>query len=46
MHSLDEQELDGKWPVVPPAAVQRKVIVKTPERPSSWLLKDALRAPI
>ena len=47
MHSQDEQELDRKWPMVPPAAVQRKVTVKTtPERPSSWPLKDALRAPI
>ena len=32
--------------MVPPAAVQRKVTVKTPERPSSWLLKDSLRAHI
>ena len=46
MHSQDDQELDRKWPMVPPAAVQRKVTVKTPERPSSWLLKDGLRAHI
>ena len=46
MHSQDEQELDWKWPMVPPAAVQRKVTVKTPERPSSWLLKDGSRAHI
>ena len=32
--------------MVPPVAVQRKVTVKTPERPSSWLLKDGLRAHI
>ena len=25
MHSQDDQELDWKWPMVPPAAVQRKV---------------------
>ena len=25
MHSQDDQELDRKWPMVPPAAVQRKV---------------------
>ena len=43
MHSQDEQGLDQKWPMVPPAAVQRKVTVKTPERPSSWLLKDGLK---
>ena len=47
MHSQDDQELDRKWPMVPPAAVQRKVTVKpTPERPSFWLLKDGLRAHI
>ena len=46
MHFQDDQELDRKWPMVPPAAVQRKVTVKTPERPSSWLLKDGLRAHI
>ena len=39
MHSQDDQELDQKWPMVPPAAVQRKVTVKTLERPSSWLFK-------
>ena len=46
MHSQDDQELDQKWLMVPPAAVQRKVTVKTPERPSSWLLKDGLKAHI
>ena len=43
MHSQDEQELHQRWPMVPPVAVQRKVTVKTPERPSSWLLKDGLK---
>ena len=46
MHSQDDQELDRKWPMVPPVAVQRKVTVKIPERPSSWLLKDGLKAHI
>ena len=36
----------SEWQMVPPAAVQTKVTVKTPERPSSWLLKDGLRAHI
>ena len=44
MHSQDQQELDQRWPMVPPAAVQRIVTVKTPERPSSWLLKNGLKA--
>ena len=30
--------------MVPPAAVQRIVTMKTPERPSSWLSKDGLKA--
>ena len=47
MYSQDEQELDRKWPMVPPAAVQKKVTANpTPERPSSWLLKDGSRAHI
>ena len=40
----DEQELDRKWPMVPPAAVQRKVTMRaTIERPSFWLSKDTLK---